>query len=156
MQTSACQHEDQGSAQTPRMQRQPSLVSNNSSALLTRQRSAHSVHSSAAEICSPGGRAPQQRLDVAGLPREHRAAVRLRVRPARQAQPRQRAVVVRRRQARVQAQRGAVVLLRLRATQQGSSKQLSSRSGHMHRQMLWKGVLSGFPVIHQLVRQVDS
>ena len=95
-------------------------MSRYSSAFPLMQRSAPALAFNAVQCRLPGGRAPQQRLDVAGLSREHRAAVGLRVGPARQAQPRQRAVVVRGRQARVQAQRGAVVLLRLRATQQGS------------------------------------
>lgn len=65
------------------------------------------------------GRAPrcaaaQQRLNVCGLAREHGAAISLRVGPAPQAQPRQRAVVGRRGQAGVERQRGAVALLRLR------------------------------------------
>jgi len=62
----------------------------------------------------PRGAAAQQRLDVAGLAREHGAAVRLRVGAAPQAQPRQRAVVGRRGQAGVERQCGAVALLRLR------------------------------------------
>ena len=99
----------------------------------------------------PGGRAPQQRLDTAGLLREHSAAVSLRVSPAPQAQPRQRAVVVRGRQGRIQAQRCAVVLFRLRMAQQGSRNGPKGRA-HGIAQMVWRGVLSGMQVNPQSLR----